>query len=325
MAPEYGIFAEEKISIPGKYTIGATLLKPSNPSEFKFPAVLLIAGSGKVDRDVNVPQIKTNIFKHLADFLATRGIISLRYDKRGCGESGGDYNEAGLTDYIDDAVTALKHLKTQDLVDPTKILILGHSEGAIIAPAVYQQESANGLILLCGCITPGREFLFKQPRQLAMEIQGLGGIRGFLLRVLRINKFVIWQFNRLLARCLASTTSSIKILGLIRFNSKWLREFYNFNVQNYLPSVRCPTLVIGGEKDIQVAPNEAAQIARSLPTAESYVIKDMNHLLRSFSGIHTLLDCQWQYKQSVQDPISEELLDTVNNWLVRSNFNPSRL
>ena len=325
MAPEYGVFVEEKISIPGKHAIGATLLKPSNPSGFKYPAVLLIAGSGKVDRDVNVPRIKTNIFKHLADFFATRGIISLRYDKRGCGENGGDYNEAGLSDYIADAVTALEYLKNQNLVDPTKILILGHSEGAIIAPAVYQQESSNGLILLCGCITPGREFLFKQPYQLAMEIQELGGIKGFLLRTLRTNKLVIWQFNRLLARCLSSTTSSIKILGLIRFNSKWLREFYNFNIQNYLPDVRCPTLVIGGEKDIQTDPNDAAQIARAMPTAESHVIKDMNHLLRSFSGIHTLLDCQWQYKQSVQDPISEKLLDTVKNWLVSNNFKPNKL
>lgn len=151
---------------------------------------MLIAGSGKVDRDVNVPQIQTNIFKHLSDFFAQRGIISLRYDKRGCSESTGSYNEAGISDYIDDAVTALRRLKSHDLVDPDKVMILGHSEGAFIAPAVYARETVNGLILLCGGIKSGRELLPMQPQQLAREIQMLAGIKGYLFRLFRVDKFV---------------------------------------------------------------------------------------------------------------------------------------
>lgn len=323
MTPEYKVFTEERISISGKYNIGATLFKPSSPSKAKYPAVLLIAGSGKVDRDVNIAQMKTNIFKYLAEFFAEKGIISLRYDKRGCGESSGDYNEAGISDYIDDAVSALRHLKSHDLVDPGKVIILGHSEGAFIAPAVYAQETANGLILLCGGIKPGRELLPMQPQQLAREIQSLNGVKGFLLRFFRIDKLVLWQFNRVLNQCISTTASVIKVFGLVKFNAKWLREFYNFNVRDYLPGVTCPTLVIGGEKDIQSNPNDATAIAREMPFAESHVIKDMNHLLRNYSGVHTLMACQWQYKQSVQEPLSRSLLDTIDEWLDKERLKPA--
>lgn len=322
--PEYEVFAEEKILILGKYKIGATLSKPANPSKLKYPAVLLIAGSGKVDRDVNVPQIKTNIFKHLSVFFAEKGIISLRYDKRGCGESDGNYNEAGLTDYIDDAATVLRHLKSYPLVDPNKVMILGHSEGAFIAPAVYSQEATSGLLLLCGGIRPGKELLPMQPNQLAKEIQTLGGIKGCLLRFFRIDRLILWQFNRVLNRCLATDASVIKIFGLIDFNAKWLREFYNFNVRDFLSRIKCPTLVIGGEKDIQSDPDDINPIATMISDklAEPYLIKDMNHLLRNFGGIHTLLACQWQYKQSVQDHLSKNLLITVEQWLKRNRFIP---
>lgn len=133
---------------------------------------------------------------------------------------------------------------------------------------------------------------------------------------------MLWQFNRVLERCLSTTASVIKIFGLINFNAKWLREFYNFNVKDYLSNIECPTLVIGGEKDIQSNPGDASQIAREIPLAESHIIQNMNHLLRSFSGVHKLLSSQWQYKQSVQEPLSEELLVTIDRWLERQRLKP---
>ncbi|NQY42294.1 MAG: alpha/beta hydrolase [Legionellales bacterium] len=314
-------FTEEKIYIQGKNKIGATLCKPSNPLGSKYPAVLLIAGSGKADRNVNMPQIKTNIFKYLSVFFAKAGIISLRYDKRGCGESGGDYNEAGISDYIDDAVDALKYLKNHELVNQDRILILGHSEGAFIAPAVYNKENATGLILLCGGIRPGNELIHTQPNQLAKEIQELRGGKGFLLRLFHIDKLILWQFNRVLKRSLSTTEPCIKIFGLIKFNAKWLREFYFFKVKDYLINIKCSILVIGGEKDIQSDPNDAIQIAQIISgKSEAHIINNMNHLLRNFSGVHNLLSCQSQYKESVKNPLCNNLLDTINNWLKKEGY-----
>ena len=307
-------FSENRLHISGQYKIGATLCAPSAASGQKYPAVLFIAGSGRVDRDVNIPQLKTDIFKQLADFFSQNGIISLRYDKRGCGESEGDYNAAGISDYIEDATAALRYLKSLEFVDSNKIMILGHSEGAFIAPAVYAKEPVNGLILLCGGADPGRILLPVQPQKLADEIRLKKGLKGTILRLLCLDKFILWQFKRTLNRTLSSNEDIIKIFGLVKFNAKWLREFYHFNISDYLADIDCPTLVIGGEKDIQSNPKDAARIAKAIDKSDAIIIENMNHLLREFKGVPTFLDCLKQYKQSVKQPLSQALLDELRNW-----------
>lgn len=310
-------FIEHKLHIQATHRIGASLCAPLDASNNTYPAVLFIAGSGKVDRDVNVPQLKTNIFKYMADFFAQQGIISLRYDKRGCGESTGDYYEAGISDYIEDAVAALKYLKSLPHVNTKKIIILGHSEGAFIAPAVNEIEPANGLILLCAGIEPGKKLLPVQPQRMAHEIKSQPGFKGSILRLFRLDKFIVWQFQRTLERCLKTKRNSIRLAFLIKFNAKWLREFYDFSIAEHLHSVACPSLVIGGTKDVQINPQDAYRIADKIQHSQAYVIENMNHLLRDFSGEASLLECIKQYKLCVAQPLSKELLRVLSNWLMQ--------
>ncbi|MCP8615718.1 serine aminopeptidase domain-containing protein [Salirhabdus salicampi] len=86
---------------------------PSTDEEKKQPAILIIPGTGPNDRDGNPKKKKYhfNLYKELSHFLTDKGFVTLRYDKRGIGESGGDPNRAGLWDFVHDATSAVHFLK----------------------------------------------------------------------------------------------------------------------------------------------------------------------------------------------------------------------
>lgn len=136
----------------GKDKIFSTILIPAGKTG-KLPAVLLISGSGPTDRDGNNPLIKGKIDSHanLARILAEQGVISLRYDKIGTGKTGlGSFatnpTEIGFDTYIDTAMAAYEQLKARPEVDPQRIMILGHSEGGLIALVVADKlKGSNGI------------------------------------------------------------------------------------------------------------------------------------------------------------------------------------
>jgi uncharacterized protein len=117
-----------------------------------FPGVLLIAGSGIRDMNESLDYVRIDNqtgskiyppapFFQIAEYLSERGFVVLRYDKRGIGENGTilDSNAWGnltFNDLKQDAEKALAVLAQQPEVDPNRITILGHSEGAVIAPRV---------------------------------------------------------------------------------------------------------------------------------------------------------------------------------------------
>lgn len=118
--------------------------------EGRFPLVMMVHGSGRLDRDENTEGYPLNVFDTIAHYLAHRGIASLRYDKRGCGKSTGDFYATGHSDLVDDAVNWFDTLTQHVLSEPDKIFVLGHSEGCIVAPQVNAKRPAvAGLILLC--------------------------------------------------------------------------------------------------------------------------------------------------------------------------------
>jgi uncharacterized protein len=120
------------VSIPAAgFTIAGTITTPAVPGRLRHPAVILVAGSGPVDRDAIVAGIP--IFTQLAAALAERGFVVLRYDKRGVGQSGGRTEVATLSDYADDVVAAFRWLRGRRDVDRDRIAVVGHSEGAALA------------------------------------------------------------------------------------------------------------------------------------------------------------------------------------------------
>ena len=115
-----------------------------------FPAALLIAGSGPTDRNGNSPLVSGNIgtLQTLADWLSDDGVASLRYDKLGSGQTGlGSYalrpQEAGMQVFEQEAAAAFETLASQPGIDGKRLMVLGHSEGALMALLLATGESGK--------------------------------------------------------------------------------------------------------------------------------------------------------------------------------------
>lgn len=139
---------EERITISGTVSIGATVTYTDKNT--LSPAIVVIMGTGKTDRDGNEKGFRTNLYKQFAEFFAALGFVCVRYDKRGTFQSTGDFNTAGLHDLTDDAISVIRYVKSLPYVDETKVLVCGHSEGAMIEPCFQKKKIQQDCFFLAG-------------------------------------------------------------------------------------------------------------------------------------------------------------------------------
>lgn len=138
-----------------------TLPKQINKEE-KFPAVILISGSGAQDRNQEILGHKP--FLVIADYLTKNGIAVLRYDDRGTAQSTGVFEGSTSQDFATDVEAAIDFLKTRKDIDTKKIGLIGHSEGGMIAPmvAANRKKEVAFIVLLAGVGVNGSEVLLNQ-------------------------------------------------------------------------------------------------------------------------------------------------------------------
>jgi dienelactone hydrolase len=160
--------SERQVTFKGQNgtSLTGTFQFPSETSNSKAPALVLLAGSGPTDRDGNQPPtLITDLLKQIALALANRGVASLRFDKRGmyanAGELPKDRSQYGeffaWENFVGDAAAAYRFLRNQPEVDPARVGILGHSEGGILALAsvgALKPEAPPAVLILVS--TPGR-------------------------------------------------------------------------------------------------------------------------------------------------------------------------
>ena len=130
-----------------------TLLVP--PAGTRFPAALILSGSGPTDRNGDQPTTHTDNLKLLAHALFAVGVATLRVDKRGIGASGPAAPaeaDLRLDTYVADAKAWLAFLRAQDRIG--RVFVVGHSEGALIASLAAQGEDLAGLVLIAGIGSP---------------------------------------------------------------------------------------------------------------------------------------------------------------------------
>jgi hypothetical protein len=129
------------------------------------PAIVLVHGSGPNDMDESIGP--NRMFKDLAQGLASRGVVVLRYEKRAhkYGAKSTD-DEAAFTvkeEVMDDAASAVAVAATLPEVDRTRIFLAGHSEGGYLAPRMAAAIPAiKGIILLAGNVRPIEELMVEQ-------------------------------------------------------------------------------------------------------------------------------------------------------------------
>jgi hypothetical protein len=274
-----------------------------------WPAVLLITGSGQVDRNENTKKIAIDVFPQLAGYLAGRGAATLRYDKRGVGASDGDYYETGFYDHVTDATSALEFLKSQENIRPDAAFVLGHSEGAIIAARMAGTGAdMAGAILLAGPARSGEEVLHWQVVKI---VDGMHGFNKWLIDVLHID--VLKRQAKELEKIKRSTENAYRAQLFTKLNAKWMREFMAYDPSADMPNIHVPVLAITGSKDIQVPPEDQKRMKELIPAEfEGHIVPDVTHLLRPEPGEPSLST----YKEQAREPVDSRVLSLVGDWVL---------
>jgi uncharacterized protein len=316
---------EIEMMINGENPIYGSLTAPSG--EGKYPAVLIIAGSGPLDRDGNGPKgkIVTNLYKELAHYMTSLGFVVFRYDKRGTGKRSGDWLTAGLSDLVEDAEKAIEYLKSHPNVDAGRIIVCGHSEGTIIGTKLAEELKIAGLMLLSGGVDNLMEALKKQRLLTYKELKETPGFKGWLYRIMKIEVKGEKAALDLLKKCASTDKDIIKIQLFFKQPAKWFREHERFNTREALKNVTCPVFALQGDKDSLCDTdvlNELSDLVQG--KNEFHIIKNMEHGLRVQTEPKSIMNGQKIFKEILKRPIHEEALDKISTWLESTFVNENK-
>lgn len=313
-------FIEEQVTINGEVVLKGTMAIPSIEIE-KLPAVLIINGSGTADRDGNMkkPKMEANIYKNLAHFVTKLGFITLRYDKRAVGESAGDPITSGMLDLVNDIVANIRFLQDHPKVDKNKIILVAHSEGCILSTIASSINPVGGLVLLAGAGTNIWEPMKYQNAQVIEEIKSMKGLKGLLMRLAIKESKIKKQQEDLFNTMVNSTGDTIRFKGR-KMPAKYFREHFkhtNEEILSMLSNTNCPVLAVTGDKDVQANPENLKVIEQlGKDNIKCIVIKNMDHMLKEFTGEKTILNLMKQYKGEMSKPMHPELERVLENYLL---------
>ena len=180
-------YKEEEVSYKNakdNVKLAGTLTLPSG--EGKFPAVVLITGSGSQDRDETIFGHK--LFLVLADFLTRKGIAVLRVDDRGIGGSDLGSPLATTENFVGDVLAGVEFLKTRKEINPQKIGLIGHSEGGTIAPiAAVRSKDVAFIVMLAGTAQKGDEVIVSQ---VAAILKASGATEKEIAKIVGLEKSI---------------------------------------------------------------------------------------------------------------------------------------
>lgn len=295
----------------GAGRLAGTLCLPDGTGP--FPVVLMVHGSGPPDRDQNMKGQKLGIFNVVAHRLANDGIASVRFDKRGCGASEGDYLGAGHQDLVGDVIAWCDVMHATAACRPGQLFLLGHSEGCLVAAqASLSRPRIAGLMLLCPFVEPMEAILMRQARQIEHELATETGPAARLRSILgRILGGPVASQRALIRKVRTSTRTSVRI-GFDRVPARWLRELLRMDFAQVYAKVSCPMLLVGGDKDLQCDPADVARIAAiARAPVQAQVIAGMTHVLRRDDRPATLLGV----RPLLSRPVEPDLLERLTRWL----------
>ncbi len=273
--------------------LAGTLTIPEKSFAKKLPMVVMVTGSGPQNRDEEVFEHRP--FAVIADYLARNGIASFRYDDRGVAKSKGNYQTATIYTFREDAVAALRFVRS--LEGFGKVGILGHSEGGSLAVVVAPDEKPDFIVSLAGATVPLKETLIAQNEHV-LDRQGvtgkekeqtLGLVRGIFEEIER--QYEAGEFKPLDIEAICKR-HSLDVPAAIKesIGSGMARRTRYFDSQvcldptPYLKKVKCPVLAINGTKDTQVdAEKNLKAFSDNIRNAEIHRMEGLNHLLQHAS------------------------------------------
>ena len=276
-------YKEEQVTLKsGTVTLTGTLSLPASGTP--GPAVVMITGSGAQNRDEEIFGFRP--FWVIADHLTRHGIAVLRCDDRGVGGSTGSTSQSTSADFADDALAGVKYLQGRPEIDKTRVGLMGHSEGGLVAPmlAARAPDDIAFIVLMSGPGLTGEQIMLAQSELVGrpagrtdeqirrnQEIQrkmfaavrsgtGWDEVEAMIRTELKAGIDAMPEAQR---KSIGDTEKLIatQVKGqLDSVRSPWFKFFVDFDPATVLDKVRCPVLALFGEHDVQVpaGPNRAA-------------------------------------------------------------------
>ena len=265
-------------------TLAGTLTWPvgyNAKSKQKPMVVIFVSGSGQQNRDEELFEHKP--FLVLADYLARQGIATLRYDDRATGQSvGGDVKNATSEDFARDALAGIDYLRNRKAF--SKVGILGHSEGGLIAFILGGKKKVDFIVSLAGPSVKGDTLLATQGNRI-MILSG------------QLPNMSVKKYRETVAE----------------MNNPWINWFIDYDPSDDIRQTRCPVFALNGDRDCQVISTLCLPaFQRLLPTSKKNRIKQypgLNHLFQhSATGVPT------EYGE-IEETIAPEVLSDIAEWI----------
>jgi pimeloyl-ACP methyl ester carboxylesterase len=289
------------------FNLAGTLSKPAGAAAAtRLPAVVLIPGSGALDRDENAYGIP--VFAQLANALADAGFAVVRYDKRGVGQSGGRHEFATLSDYADDAVAVAKFLEKRKDIDKDRIVLVGHSEGAAVGLlAARRFGKVKAVALIAGPGTKGADLILEQ-QQRAFETAKTPESE----RAAKVELQKKVQAAVLTGKGWEDVPPDIRKQA----ESPWFASLLAFDPAPLVAKLDQPLFVIQGALDRQIPPHHAEKLGelanarKKAPKTEVVIVPGINHLL-----VPAKTGDVSEYASLTDRTISPEIASRIAAWI----------
>ena len=330
-------YYSEEVSFKNKtdnIILSGTLTLPKKDG--KFPAVILISGSGPQNRNEELMSHKP--FLVLSDYLTKKGIAVLRFDDRGTAKSTGDFKTATTRDFARDIESAFKYLKTRKDIKHDKIGLIGHSEGGIIAPIVASEnKDIDFIVLMAGTGIGGDKLLLLQQEEIAKasgtsdedlsKAQTINkGTFDIILKT-KNDKVLKTELTNYLKKTLKDQPKSVIPEGtniddyvqlqVKQLTGPWILYFLRYNPATTLEKVKCSVLAINGDKDLQVSSKvnlPAIKEALIKGGNKNFTTKELPNLNHLFQECETGLPNEYSIIEQTISPIA---LEEISNWILK--------
>jgi pimeloyl-ACP methyl ester carboxylesterase len=327
-------YIEEEVTVfneKDKINLSGTLTLPKGDGP--FACAIMITGSGPQNR--NEELMGHQPFAVIADYLTNNGYAVLRMDDRGVGKSEGNHAISTSFDFADDILSGFTFLTKDKRINPSKIGLIGHSEGGLISAIVGAKEPKIAFIISLGGVGVSiYEVLKKQNFDITVA-------EGGSKEVAQSNQANLIQMLDVVASTPDSLACSQKLTTLIDslydyqkplipdfdafvqsqiafLNSRWIRAILKYDPADDWKKVKCPVLALNGEKDIQVdAEINLNAIAAALDSGKNYkyqttIMSGLNHLFQ------TCTTCRVSEYGSLSETFSQDALEEMKAWLNRN-------
>jgi pimeloyl-ACP methyl ester carboxylesterase len=311
---------DEAVIIPATgFNLGATITKPASPATpasaqgsgaaGRMPSVILLAGAGVGDRDGFTQGIPT--LAQLAGAMAQAGFLAVRYDKRGNGQSGGRSESATIQDSAEDVRAVVRWLLQRKDVDPKRIAVIGHGEGAWVALlAAARERRISAMASIAGPSRTGSDLVLEQQQQ--------------SLDLMKLTPEERQQKVDLQKQIQSAVVTGKGWDGVPRderraADTPWFHSILTFDPAKIIKDVRQPLLFVHGELDQQVPVSHVerlSDLARTQSDSKSVevvVVRGVNHLL-----VPAITGEIREYPSLTDRNVSKDVSGALTAWLTKT-------